>query len=379
MELYKNRNWLYHKYWGEELSMMQIADLCKVSHRTIGMWINKFNINCRLHGKAISLGRAKKSEDKPFKHKNWLYYKYVIEKLSIYQIADLCKVSVSPIHSWMEKFNIKKRTLSKAQKISCNRPEIKKQKGIRWQILYNIKDVSYRDESWLYQKYWIEKLSMVQIGKLCGVKINAIKYWMNKFNIKIRTNSEAQDIEDRSYKHKDWLYQKYIIEKKPSDEIAKTCKCDGQTILNRLKYFDIKTRGTAEFLKGRKSPHTTKRLKKLWEDKFYRKEMSKMSAGENNPNWRGGKSFEPYGPEFNKQLKEFIRKRGNYHCQECGVKENGKAHDCHHIDYNKKNNNPENFFALCESCHMKTNFNRQYWQNHFMFSMQLKVNNFINQ
>ncbi len=101
-------------------------------------------------------------------------------------------------------------------------------------------------------------------------------------------------------------------------------------------------------------------------------------AGEKNPNWRGWISFEPYGIEFNKELKGFIRKRDNDQCQKCGAKENGRAHDCHHIDYDKKNNKDWNLITLCSSCHAKTNSNRQYWQNHFMFSMQLRVNNFVN-
>ena len=38
----------------------------------------------------------------------------------------------------------------------------------------------------------------------------------------------------------------------------------------------------------------------------------------------------------------------------------------HHIDYDKKNNNPENLITLCNSCHTKTNIkNRDYWKNYY--------------
>lgn len=43
------------------------------------------------------------------------------------------------------------------------------------------------------------------------------------------------------------------------------------------------------------------------------------------------------------------------------VKRKEKGHDVHHIDYDKKNNNPENLITLCHSCHAKTNSNREYW------------------
>ena len=55
-----------------------------------------------------------------------------------------------------------------------------------------------------------------------------------------------------------------------------------------------------------------------------------------SPNWKGGLSFEPYSAEFNARLKYEIRKRDKFTCQfpNCGKKENGKAHDCHHKNYN---------------------------------------------
>ncbi len=87
---------------------------------------------------------------------------------------------------------------------------------------------------------------------------------------------------------------------------------------------------------------------------------------EHNSRWLGGLSFEPYGVEFNDELKAFIREQDDYICQECGIKENGRNHVCHHIDYNKKNNELENFILLCINCHAKTNSNREYWQTHLL-------------
>jgi len=47
------------------------------------------------------------------------------------------------------------------------------------------------------------------------------------------------------------------------------------------------------------------------------------------------------------------------------LKINKKQLDVHHINYNKKNCDINNLVSLCRSCHMKTNFNREYWIKYF--------------
>ena len=80
-------------------------------------------------------------------------------------------------------------------------------------------------------------------------------------------------------------------------------------------------------------------------------------TGELASNWQGGLSFEPYSVDWNNTLKRSIRERDKYICKLC----NGKGYHVHHIDYNKKNCDPNNLITLCISCHMKTNFNREHW------------------
>lgn len=84
--------------------------------------------------------------------------------------------------------------------------------------------------------------------------------------------------------------------------------------------------------------------------------------GQNNPNWKGGKSFEPYPIYWKETLKQSIRQRDGYICQICGKE---PSINVHHIDYNKENCNPDNLITLCDVCHVKTNFNRDYWINYF--------------
>jgi len=99
----------------------------------------------------------------------------------------------------------------------------------------------------------------------------------------------------------------------------------------------------------------------------HKKNLSLSNKGEKCYNWQGGKSFEPYGIEFNNQLKEQIRKRDNYRCQECGFnqKQLKRKLSIHHIDFNKQNNNPNNLISLCNTCHTQTNFNKKGWIEYF--------------
>lgn len=84
---------------------------------------------------------------------------------------------------------------------------------------------------------------------------------------------------------------------------------------------------------------------------------------ENSPTWKGGLSFEPYGLDFDNKLREQIRKRDGYRCQECFRHQNelGYKLPVHHIDFNKTNSIPENLIALCRNCHTQTNWNREDW------------------
>lgn len=99
---------------------------------------------------------------------------------------------------------------------------------------------------------------------------------------------------------------------------------------------------------------------KFCSKKCYSAWQSKNIVGENHPNWRGGPEL--YPPGWAVRFKESIRDRDGRKCALCGVPENGRRHDVHHIDYVKENIDPSNLITLCRSCHTKTNFNRDYWQ-----------------
>ncbi len=79
-----------------------------------------------------------------------------------------------------------------------------------------------------------------------------------------------------------------------------------------------------------------------------------------------------YPKEFY-QLRESIRKRDNYSCQnlECNMTEEehlivyGRVLEIHHIDYDKENCKETNLITICKQCNIRANFNRDYWKEFY--------------
>lgn len=126
---------------------------------------------------------------------------------------------------------------------------------------------------------------------------------------------------------------------------------------NELKYI------TGHYWQGKKKPESdlAKEHKRLAQLGRKRPEHSEQMAGKGNPNWRGGISYEPYGQEFNKELKRQILKRDSHACQVCG----DPATIPHHINYIKKDNSPTNLIAVCRRCNIRANYNRGAWMVYF--------------
>jgi len=116
------------------------------------------------------------------------------------------------------------------------------------------------------------------------------------------------------------------------------------------------------FQKGEKNAFEGRKHTKESKEK-----MRLAHIGEKSSRWIKDRSLMIYPDEWTDDLKESIRKRDNYICQECGYtkEELGHTLHIHHIDYNKDNLNPENLISLCRCCHGKTNKDRSYWIDYF--------------
>lgn len=85
-------------------------------------------------------------------------------------------------------------------------------------------------------------------------------------------------------------------------------------------------------------------------------------TGSGNHNWQGGKSFEPYCPDWkDREYKESIKRRDGYRCLNpyCCSKKPADL-TVHHVDYNKKNCRPDNLITVCRSCNSTANTDRKW-------------------
>lgn len=82
-------------------------------------------------------------------------------------------------------------------------------------------------------------------------------------------------------------------------------------------------------------------------------------TGEDHPRFQSEKE---YGESFTYNLKEFVREFYQRKCQLCGKDGNNSERrlDVHHMDANKKNNNLNNLFPFCRSCHQKMEWHIDY-------------------
>ena len=101
-----------------------------------------------------------------------------------------------------------------------------------------------------------------------------------------------------------------------------------------------------------------------------RRKMSKSHSGDKSHFWKGGISYLPYCTKFNWEFKERVRNFFYRTCFNCGKieSENTNRLCVHHVNYDKMvccNEIKPLFVTLCNSCHSKTNGNRNYWEEKF--------------
>ena len=90
--------------------------------------------------------------------------------------------------------------------------------------------------------------------------------------------------------------------------------------------------------------------------------LSTLFSGKNHPSWKGGISCEPYCQDWTKEFKDYIKERDGYKCLNpgCWGNCNHLPLTIHHIDYNKKNCEPQNLITLCRSCNSRANKDRKW-------------------
>lgn len=91
-------------------------------------------------------------------------------------------------------------------------------------------------------------------------------------------------------------------------------------------------------------------------DPELRYQMKERQMGEKSHLWKGGVSFEPYCPKFNREFKERVRTFFGGTCIECKQPQVNSKLSVHHIGGNKQtccDDTQPKFVPLCKSCHGK--------------------------
>lgn len=314
---------------------------------------------------------------------------YLNKKRTIKEISKIFDVSRASIQRRLKKMNVKiiqrKYSRRALNKIHLDLEKIK-------------------------ELYTCKNKTVEQIAKIFKVGETAIFNRLKKLGV-IKRKGEIIKFKLDLDKIKDL----YINKKKSASEIGKIMEVSYGTILNRLKENNIKLRSVSEANKilykegkmkvwntgltketdervkrfGKNTGRTLKRLHKegkikIWNKNKHMIHSGSFKKGENHPLFNNWSSREPYGKKFSPKLKEQIRKRDNYTCQECGKKQKELFKRCkngkiihyklpiHHIDYVKINNSPLNLISLCSKCHLKTNHNRKHWTSYFKMKIFLK-------
>jgi 5-methylcytosine-specific restriction endonuclease McrA len=200
-------------------------------------------------------------------------------------------------------------------------------------------------------------------NKIVGIKIkidnmrNPLFVTENHLILCLR-NEELQWIKAKDINLNDYIFKKrvhnYNINK--SKRIKLICKC-GKEFERTENYINRNINKFENFYCSKECRHKFGKHDfskgKKWNLTF---EQRQKHIGQYNPQWKNGSSKLPYDWRFNNLLKDIVKKRDNYICQDCGRCRNQvKYLIVHHKDFNKMNSNLDNLITLCPSCHGKYN------------------------
>lgn len=260
-----------------------------------------------------------------------------------------------------------------AKMYGCTRATIR-MRMIKYGIPRRPRELVHVSKETLIDLYLTKRLSAITVAKIVGCSNSTVHVRLIEYGIPVRNRSEART------GHKTPVVVR--------EKISAAQRCDkGHNFGKHLpkstcQKMSVSRSGEKGSFYGKH--HSESALRKNRDAHLGRhhsddtkEKLSLLSAGENNPMygmsgekspvWRGGTSFEPYCHKFNEAFKESIRDKFGRVCFLCPTteEENGRKLCVHHVNYNKDclcSDADCEFVPLCDSCHSKTNHNRDYWE-----------------
>lgn len=210
------------------------------------------------------------------------------------------------------------------------------------------------DHNKIIDDYLTNKQSSIKLANKYNCSKTTILNILKKHNVKMRDLSESH------IGHKPWNKDKKIDFNRYPNYGTKGKKYSKESRIKLSKSH----KGQVAWNKGKPFSKETR-----FKMSIAKKELLKDKTRHNN--WQGGKSFEQYPADWTKTLKRSIRERDNYTCKLCNKLQTDDTFHIHHIDYDKKNCNPNNLITLCKNCHCKTNFKRNKWKEYLKKIMEI--------
>lgn len=167
----------------------------------------------------------------------------------------------------------------------------------------------------------------------------------------------------KNYREYDWMFQKYIVEKKSMLEISKIERINPHTVWENLVRLKIKRRKSGPIKQSdeakKKIAKSSKGRKPMLGKTHSEKTkllFSKTRIGAGNGNWKGGITFNSRkfrkSREYQEWRKEILR-RDNNSCQyqNCGIKTNIVHHIKPAKDYPDLRIVESNGMTICDKHH----------------------------
>ena len=321
-----------------------------------GVGILNASIKCRGCSNKLNIGipRSEELRDKISKAKRMKFSKeqveemkdmYVNKRICTLKISKHFKCSENPISRILKENNVMMRTNPESKirnkgsrygRKNSRETRRKISESNRGRTAHNKISFNGKQTKAIISFYNNELLSTINIGKKFDVSAPVIRHILAE-NGQYMNQGERRKL----------LFSKNKIER----------YWEGKSISNEAK------KKMSDFRKGKTYEEL---LGKEKSDKLKEK-LSIAHSGSKCTFWRGGISYEPYDKSFNNRFKRAIRKRDNQICMVCQTHREKlkRALDVHHVDYNKLNTFQQNCISLCQSCHPKTQINREYWTHFF--------------
>lgn len=243
----KDKDFLYEKYILEKLSTVKIASIVGCSAITVNRALLRVGIPVRTVKEVNSTRGKRGSKYIELNDYQWLYNKYHEEKLTSYQIAEILGTSNIVVIRSMQRLCIKSRSMSEAAKLKyVNNPA---EKGKKHKELFPL----LLDKQWLEEKYITEKMSSTKIGEILGCRPGAVSLFLEIHGIKVRTNSESHKKEKWTSKKYDklndqqWLLEEYLTNKNSLMQIANQVGAKNHNSVRQvLVHMGVETRNLRE-------------------------------------------------------------------------------------------------------------------------------------